>query len=90
MENTINKYTEKLAILKENREKTVDTNTDAENELYDQLIKQVAEFVRDLKQLNILCVSNCRELLLAFAEYWNGCNNSLIEETNIDEFLKSK
>jgi hypothetical protein len=35
-------------------------------------------------------VSNRRELLLAFAEYWNGCSNSLIEETNIDEFLESK
>jgi hypothetical protein len=40
--------------------------------------------------LNIADVSNRRELLLAFAEYWNGCKNSLIEETNIDEFLKSK
>ena len=42
------------------------------------------------KIFSILCVSNRRELLLAFAEYWNKCNNSLIEETNIDEFLKSK
>ena len=57
MENTIEKYTERLATLKINRAETVDTNTDAENELYDQLIKQVAEFVRDLKQLNILRVS---------------------------------
>jgi hypothetical protein len=42
------------------------------------------------KQCNIADVSNRRELLLAFAEYWNGCKNSLIEESNIDEFLKSK
>jgi len=42
------------------------------------------------KIFSILCVSNRRKLLLAFAEYWNGCKNSLIEETNIDEFLKSK
>lgn len=42
------------------------------------------------KIFSILCVSNRRELLLAFAEYWNKCNNSLIDETNIDEFLKSK
>ena len=42
------------------------------------------------KIFSILCVSNRRELLLAFAEYWNGRDNSLIEETNINEFLKSK
>ena len=45
---------------------------------------------RLVKLFNIPNVSNQRELLLAFAEYWNGCKNSLIEESNIDEFLKGK
>ena len=47
------KYVDRLETLKENRANTVDTNTDAENELYDQLIKQVAEFLRDLKFYNL-------------------------------------
>ena len=59
MEKTIKKHTKRLAILKENRARTVDTNTDAENELYGQLIKQVAEFIRDIKQLNIADVTQC-------------------------------
>lgn len=45
---------------------------------------------RLVKLFNIPNVSNRRELLLAFAEYWNGCKNSLIEESNIDDFLKGK
>lgn len=49
------------------------------------------ENYKELKRaFDLANVSNRRELLLAFAEYWNKCNNSLIEETNIDEFLKSK
>jgi len=51
MENTINKYTERLTILKENRAETVDTNTDAENKLFDQLVKYTAEFIVDLKKI---------------------------------------
>jgi hypothetical protein len=48
-------------------------------------------YVEKMKQaLSIAFVSNRRELLLAFAEYWNGCKNSLIEESNIDDFLKGK
>jgi len=58
MKNTIQKYTERLAVLKENRANTVDTNTDAENEQYDRLIEQVAEFIRDLKQCNLPVVIN--------------------------------
>jgi len=53
MENTIKKYTEQLARYKENRSQTVDTNTDAENELYDRLITQLASFVRDLKLIDV-------------------------------------
>jgi hypothetical protein len=54
----------------------------------EDLVDELAE--SKVKFLALPDVSQQRELLLAFAEYWNGCNNSLIEETNIDEFLKSK
>lgn len=47
----LQKYIKRLAILKENRANTVDKNTDAENEQYDILIKYVAGFIKDLKQL---------------------------------------
>jgi hypothetical protein len=51
MEALLKKYKNKLETLKDNRAITVDINTDAENELYNQLIKQVAEFCRDLNDL---------------------------------------
>ena len=53
MEDTIKKHTERLIILKENRALSVDTNTDAENEPFNQLIKQTAEFIVDLKKIEI-------------------------------------
>lgn len=49
MNNIIEKYEKRLAVLKENRSQAVESNSDSENELYDTLIKQVAEFVRDMK-----------------------------------------
>lgn len=49
----IEKYTLWLTNLKENRTLTCDTNTDAENHEYDELIKYVAEFIRDLKRLQV-------------------------------------
>ena len=52
MKDLIEKYTNELKTLKENRAETVDTNTDAENELYDKLIHQTAKFLRDLNNLN--------------------------------------
>ncbi len=58
MKQLIQKYTEQLAVLKENRANTVDTNADAENEQYDRLIRQVAGFIRELKQLNLPVVTN--------------------------------
>jgi len=45
---------------------------------------------RLVKLFNTPNVSNQKKLLLAFSEYWNGCKNYLIKESNIDEFLKSK
>ena len=46
----LEKYKERLAILKENRAETVDTNTDVENDAFDREIRQVAEFISDMKQ----------------------------------------
>lgn len=57
MENTIKKYIDRLNTLKENRAQTSDTNNDAQNELYDRLINQVAEFIRDIKS------ETCSEIL---------------------------
>ena len=51
MGNLIVKYKKRLEILKENRARTVDTNTDCENAVYDDVINIVAEFIRDLKSL---------------------------------------
>ncbi len=51
MKKILTKYLERLATLKENRSKTADTNSDAENEFYDKLIEQTAEICRDLKTL---------------------------------------
>lgn len=93
MKRILKKYRKKLAILKENRASTVDENTDLDNELYDQLIKQVAEFIRDLNQLNILHVSKQRELLIAFFE---SIDNGDIEKQKqdkgwevVDNYLKA-
>ena len=52
-EEMIKKYSERLKTLKTNRAETVDTNTDAVNELYDNLIQMTAEFIRDLKSLPV-------------------------------------
>ena len=52
MKTTLRKYTDKLATLKEKRAGVLDKNTEDDNERYDQLIKQVEEFIEDLKQLN--------------------------------------
>ena len=56
------------------------------------LTNEQRESIADLMDYQLLLyIDNYRkELLLAFAEYWNGCKNSLIEESNIDEFLKGK
>ena len=52
-EEIIKKYSDRLKTLKTNRAETTDTNTDAENELYDTLIEANAEFIRDLKSLSV-------------------------------------
>lgn len=52
-EEIIKKYSRRLKTLKTNRAETTDTNTDAENELYDTLIEANAEFIRDLKSLSV-------------------------------------
>jgi len=52
MNELIDKYYNRLNILKQNRASSVDSNTDAENELYDKLIHQISEFLRDLINLN--------------------------------------
>ena len=51
MEKLIVKYKKRLEILKENRAQTLDTNTDCENAVYEDVINRVAEFIRDLKSL---------------------------------------
>ncbi len=51
MEKIIEKYKKRLEILKENGSKTIETNTDCENTVYDDAISIVAEFIQDLKSL---------------------------------------
>ncbi|MCK9574762.1 MAG: hypothetical protein M0R51_02150 [Clostridia bacterium] len=51
MEELLEKYKNRLHILKENRRITYDENTDAENELYDKLTKQCAEFCQDINKI---------------------------------------
>lgn len=51
MEKLLEKYKTKLENLKENRAKTLDTNTDAENHEFDFMIRQIAEICRDLQSL---------------------------------------
>lgn len=48
--NLMEKYNKKLKILKDNRSLSEDTNTDAENELYDKTIHQIVEFMQDLNK----------------------------------------
>jgi hypothetical protein len=60
------------------------------NAALEKIMSKKVELKDETANSDLGAVSNRRELLLAFAEYWNGCSNSLIEETNIDEFLESK
>jgi hypothetical protein len=88
MENTIQKYAKRLAVLKENRASTVDFNTDAENEQYDRLIEQVAEFIRDLSQLNLPVVT-VRYLLEVTTDKGNYLEQRIVNEReDADKWLK--
>ena len=51
MKELLEKYKNRLTILKDNRRITMDQNTDAENDLYDKLIRQCAEFCQDLNAI---------------------------------------
>lgn len=51
MKGIINKYSQRLTNLKENRAQDTDKINDSENALYDKLIEANAEFVRDLKAI---------------------------------------
>lgn len=99
MEQLIQKYTEQLAVLKENRANTVDINNDAENEQYDRLIQQVAGFIRELKQLNLpvvmprkLTAENGAKILLIgeFAECFDpeDCGNPYVVPISWDSIKR--
>lgn len=53
MDDLIEKYSERLQVLKDNRANTFDVNNDAENANYDNSITLIAEVVRDLKAKKI-------------------------------------
>jgi hypothetical protein len=86
MEEQLEYYRTKLQNLKDNRAATVDTNTDAENELYDKLIEYTAEFCQSLNKLKEVSDKKDEAIMkmeeaLKIIKYWKLPDTGLFWDT---------